>query len=91
MDRITKESNPKPGVLNELLFADDQVILHESNIALQQHTEVFNRVCKKYGMRISVSKTETMTVCRKPELLEIKIDENTIKQTREFKFLGSMF
>ena len=75
MDRITKESNPEPGALNEFLFADDQVILHESNIALQQHTEV----CKKYGMRISVSKTETMTVCRKPELLEIKIDENTIK------------
>ena len=46
MDRITKESNPEPGALNELLFADDQVILYESNIALQQHTEGFNRVCK---------------------------------------------
>ena len=42
-------------------------------------------------MRISVSKTENMSVFRKPELLEINIGWNILKQTREFKYLGSMF
>ena len=91
MDRITKEANPEPDTLNELLFADDQVIINENNIALQQHTEAFNQVCKKYGMKISTSKTETMTVCREPKSLKIKINENILRQTREFKYLGSLF
>ena len=32
-----------------------------------------------------------MSVFRKPELLEINIGWNILKQTREFKYLGSMF
>ena len=91
MDRITKEANPEPGALNELLFADDQVILNENSIALQQHTEAFNRVCKKYGIKISISKTKSMTVSREPKMLEIKINQNTLKQAKEFKYLGSLF
>ena len=30
MDRITKEANLEPEALNELLFADDQSLAHES-------------------------------------------------------------
>ena len=57
MDRITKEANPDEQALNELLFADDQCLVHHSRDSLQDHTYRLNSACKKYGMSISIPKT----------------------------------
>ncbi len=91
MDKITGSANPDPVALNELLFADDQAIFHEDPTTLQEHTDIFNDVCEKYDMKISISKTETMAVCREPQTLGIDINGTELKQTSEFKYLGSIF
>ena len=42
-------------------------------------------------MKISVSKTEVMTVSRTPAELNIQINGTPLKQADEFKYLGSIF
>ncbi len=80
MDQITKEANPDPEALNELLFADDLACKAE----IQNHTDQLNRSCINHSMRISMSKTKVMTVGRSPGKLDISIDGTQLKQTAEF-------
>ncbi|XP_076059484.1 uncharacterized protein LOC143036121 [Oratosquilla oratoria] len=91
MDKITKEANHNPEDLNEMLFADDQSLVHEKEDQLQEHTDSLNTQCKKLDMKISISKTETMKVSRTPSNLKISIDGTPLKQVSEFKYLGSIF
>ena len=91
MDQITKEANPDPEALNELMFADDQAMMNNDKTQLQEHIDQLNESCETYSMKISTSKTEVMTVSKRPDKLEIKINGTQLKQTNEFKYLGSMF
>ncbi|XP_076464091.1 uncharacterized protein LOC143296164 [Babylonia areolata] len=90
MDQITKEANPDPEALNELMFADDQAMMNNKT-QLQEHTDQLNTSCENYNMKISVSKTEVMTVSRRPEKPDISINGTQLKQASEFKYLGSIF
>ncbi|XP_076439325.1 uncharacterized protein LOC143278160 [Babylonia areolata] len=87
MDQITKEANPDPEALNELMFADDQVMMNNKT-QLQEHTDQLNTSCKNYNMKISVSKTKVMTVSRRPEKLDISINGTQLKQASEFTESG---
>ena len=91
MDRITKEANLEWEALNELLFADDQSLAHESEERLKEHTSSLNSTCEDYDMKISVNKTETMKVSRTLGTLNIKINDTNLKQVKEFKCLCSLF
>ena len=77
----TKEANLEPEALNELLFADDQSLAHESEERLQEHTSSLNSICEEYDMKISINKTETMKVSRTPGTLNIKINDTNLKQS----------
>ena len=90
MDKISREANPNPEDLNEMLFADDQSLAHETG-ELQEHTNSLNTQCESFGMKISTSKTETMKVSRTPGHLNININGTMLKQVSEFKYLGSVF
>ena len=85
MDRIPKDANLEPEALNELLFADDQSLAHESEERLQEHTSSLNSTCEEYDMKISVNKTETIKVSRTPGTLNININDTNLKQEKEFK------
>ena len=91
MDQITKEANPDPEALNELMFADDQAMINSDKTKLQEHTEHLNESCQAYDMKISVNKTEVMSVSRRPTKLDVTINQTQLKQVREFKYLGSDF
>ena len=91
MDRITKEANLEPEALNELLFAADQSLAHESEERLQQHTSSLHSTCEEYDMKISVNKTETMKVKKTSRTLNKKINDTNLKQVKDFKYLGSIF
>ena len=83
MDKITREANPNP--------EDDQSLVHEKEGELKEHTDSLNTQSENFGMKISISKTETMKVSRTPGRLNINIDGTTLKQVGEFKYLGSTF
>jgi hypothetical protein len=46
--------------LNTLLFADDQIIIQESEDELQRSKFYLNNICKSYNFKISINKTKTM-------------------------------
>ena len=77
--------------LKELMFADDQAMMNNDKTQLQEHIDQLNEGCETYSMKISTSKTEVMTVSKRPDKLDININGTQLKQTNEFKYLGSMF
>ena len=91
MDQITKEADPDPEALNELMFSDDQAMVNNDKIQLQEHTDQLNGRCETYNMKNSTSKTEVMTVSKRPDKLDININGTQLKHTNEFTYLGSMF
>jgi len=44
--------------LNTLLFADDQVIIQDSEDKLQKSIYLLNQMCKDYNLKISTDKTK---------------------------------
>ena len=53
--------------------------------------EHLNESCQAYDMKISVNKTEVMSVSRRPTKLDVTSNQTQLKQVREFKYLGSVF
>jgi hypothetical protein len=51
--------------LNTLLFADDQIIIQESEDELQRSIFYLNNICKSYNLKMSVNKIKTMAFKRK--------------------------
>ena len=57
MDKITREANPNPEDLNEMLFVDYQSLVHGKEGELQERTNSQNTQCENFGMKISISKS----------------------------------
>jgi hypothetical protein len=67
MGHINKLANPSENEVNELLFADDQVLIREHKEDLQNHMDKLNRIGKQYTMDITIAKTEVMTLAREKQ------------------------
>ena len=88
MDHINKTANPNE--TNELLFADDQVLFHNSIQNLQEHLNILDTTGKQFGMKINIDKTEIMNIAREKGNINIQINNKQLKQVDEFKYLGSI-
>ena len=77
--------------IEELMFADDLVLIADDQIRLQEMVSNLDQQCKKYGMRISRHKTEVMVTSREPIQCDIELDGETLRQVEQFKYLGSIF
>jgi hypothetical protein len=65
--------------INTLLFADDQVILANSENNLQRAIHRLNVISKDYNMRISIDKTKVLTLRGKdPKRIKIVINERIL-------------
>ena len=76
--------------INNLRYADDSVILAESEEDLQRLVGKVNDEGERFGMAINVSKTKTMVVSRKKEIprVSIQICDTLIEQVSKFVYLG---
>ena len=86
-----KRANQEENSTEELMFADDLVLIAEDQIRLQEMVSNLDQQCKKYGMRISRDKTEVMVTSRQPIQCDIELDGKTLRQVEQFKYLGSIF
>ena len=74
-----------------LLYADDLVLLAESQTDLQEMTDKLNDSCTRLGLKINVGKTEAIVFSKEKRPCTLSIRGTVIKQVDEFKYLGSMF
>ena len=97
MDRIVKKSESCGGVkigvctVQRLLFADDLVLLDSTQNGLQQALDRFSDACSVAGMKISITKAETMCLSKQPKQFSLQIDGVLLKQSEKFKYLNVSF
>jgi hypothetical protein len=73
--------------LTNLQYADDIVLLTNSEEELQMLMERLDRTGKKYGMQINTGKTKVMTTTETK--CTIRIDQEELEQVDRFTYLGS--
>jgi hypothetical protein len=95
MDRIIEEVSSlnlgyKLGeqTITTICYADDAVILAECEDDLQVLLHKFHTISLTYNMQISITKTKCMTFSKEPVRCKLALDNKTIEQVSEFKYLG---
>ena len=78
----------KPVTLKMLAFADDLVIFGKTQRDLQNNVTILNRELKKRGLNINTKKTKSMILSREPARHEIKLNDETLEQVNNYKYLG---
>jgi hypothetical protein len=74
--------------VNTTLYADDQILMVTSEDELQTMAYQLNLIARKYKMNISRTKTKTMEMCGNHiQRAEILINDNSIEQVTDFKYL----
>jgi hypothetical protein len=74
-----------------MLFADDQVLIADTEDNLQKGAHKLNRLIREYGSTISVQKTKSMAFKgRDPVRTKIVIDNKIIVEVKSFKYIGNM-
>jgi hypothetical protein len=75
--------------INSMLFADDQVILQESEEELQRAMYQLSKISAKYNMKVSTSKTKVMAFWGKyPRRSKIVVENKIVEQVSHFNYLG---
>ena len=77
--------------IGRLLFADDLVILGQSQCDIQHALDRFATVCAEAGMKISVSKTEVVVLSKDAAQCTVHVSGVPLKQSEKFKYLGVVF
>ena len=96
-EQILRELNESNGFVIEgnnitnLRYADDAVLLSDSQEKLQTLLDKVVLESSKRGLTINCKKTECLVVSKRKEIpgCILKIGDNVIKQTHQFSYLGS--
>ena len=72
-------------------YADDKVLIANSETKLQALMNKLKDECKSEGLRLNVDKTNTLTVAKSKEKVKVKIKvgDTGVKQVESFAYLGS--
>ena len=76
--------------INNLRYADDTVLVAETEEDLQEIFNEVNRIGKTYDMKMNAKKTKTMLLSKVVTLTKasLKSDGDIIKQTDNYTYLG---
>ena len=80
--------------LSEILYADDAAMFFKTREALNAALKIIDEELTRFGLILSLGKTETMVVnddsgeCEQPSIASLNGYE--LKNTQEFKYLGLM-
>lgn len=78
--------------INNIRYADDTVLLADSEEKLQALVDRMQERCQRKGLKINNRKTETMGVTKRRQRLNVRIliEGRPIKQSETFNCLGSI-
>ena len=96
---IFRDFDDIPGVnlsgeyINNLRYADDTVLIAESEEELQKLVDAVKEGSRVYGLEMNTKKTKTMVVRRDPNdgsRVNIKVDGVTLEQVESYQYLGQI-
>ena len=77
--------------IHDTQYSDDLTLIAESRNEIQNMLDVLDRCCKKWGMKISCSKTKLMPVGNlSDDTIPICLNGEKIEKVCRFKYLGSI-
>lgn len=94
MDEVIKSVRSERGYrmgnqqIGILCYADDAVLIAESEDDLQRMLHKFNTTARQYIMIISTEKTKTIVITKEPIRCKLEIENKIIEQLMDFKYLG---
>ena len=79
--------------LNSLLYADDLILLSETESGLQKCIEKLETFCSKWALEVNKAKTKCMvfTSNGRNEKTNIKLNGELLETVRTYKYLGIVF
>ena len=78
-------------VINNIRFADDSVLLANTEDDLQRHVDKVNESCTAFGMELNVKKTKGMVMEKQPRMkITIKSNGIALGQVNKYKYLGTL-
>ena len=95
MNEIIKEVRTGHGYkmgdneLNMVCYADDVVLMANTEDDLQRLLYRFHLSCQKYNMKISVLKSRVLTVSKMPIRCKLELEGKVIEQVMSLKYLGT--
>ena len=76
--------------ITNIRYADDTIILAESEQQLQHMIDKLDATCEQYGMAMNAKKTKTMIVEKTPEKqCEVNVKGQRLTQVKQYKYLGT--
>ena len=86
------DGNDNGWELNQLLFADDTVMVADSERKLCQLVTEFGRVCERGKLRVNVGKSKVMKCARNEDgaRLNVLLNGETLEEVSQFKYSGSV-
>jgi hypothetical protein len=94
MDKIIELVKRKPGYqlgslnIQTVCYADDEVLIADSEDKLQELLNQFYITTKTYNMVVSTSKTKTLTIAEEPVQCKLVTDGTLPEQVTTFKYLS---
>ena len=84
------DGNENEWELNQLLFADDTVVVADSERKLCQLVTEFGRVCERRKLRVNVGKVMRCTRSEDGARLNVMLNGEALEVVDQFKYLGSV-
>jgi hypothetical protein len=88
LDRVMKEV-PQTDSAECFAYADDIAQVANTKEQLERIMDMWMQAFRKYGLKLSIGKTEYMMVGRGAEANTLKLEDNELAYTDSFTYLGS--
>ena len=89
MELISRKSSETQARM-KMLYADDLAVAAMVETDLERRLQEWDRNFRKHGLRMSLEKTEVMSVGKQRKDLEVNVRGATLKQVGKFVYLGGM-
>ena len=78
-------------IINNLRYADDIILVGETEEEVKQMLDAMEEVCRKYKLEINVDKTKVMKIGRSEGEMQINLGNELLEEVTAFKYLGFHF